>query len=176
MGPAQRTEYRPISESPLTLAIMSNVLTMFYGALHRSGSGTAKETAAAVIDRGWGPSPDPDVRESMSVALSRFLTFAGAAIGTAVGLPCLALAAAVNHALGVHLLAVALSASALPLLGLSLVWALRAVRGTRSIRAWRRAQAGPFVPDAASQPRDIDLALAAIPWAALSALIWAIVL
>ncbi|MFB9955435.1 hypothetical protein [Cellulomonas denverensis] len=155
---------------------MSTLLTIFYRALRRGEGGSGKQTAIAVIDRAWGPSPDPDVRESMAVALSQFLTFAGAALGTAVGLPCIALAAAVDHALGVRLLALALSVSALPLLGLSLVWALRAVRGTRSIRAWRRAETGPFVPDPASQPRDIDLALAAIPWAALSALIWAIVL
>ncbi|WP_263120713.1 hypothetical protein [Cellulomonas sp. RIT-PI-Y] len=160
----------------MTLAIMSALLTTFYRAFHRSEGGSAKQTAAAVIDRGWGPSPDPDVRESMAVALCQFLTFAGAALGTAIGLPCIALAASVDHTLGLRLLATALSVSALPLLGLSLVWALRAVRGTQSIRAWRQAQTGPFVPDAASQPRDIDLALTTIPWAALSALIWAIVL
>lgn len=173
---AQRTEYRPISESPLTLAIMSTPLTTSYRALRSSEGGSAKQTAAAVICRSWGPSPDPDVRESMAVALSQFLIFAGAALGTATGLPCIAVAAFGDHTLGLRLLATALSVSALPLLGLSLVWALRAARGTRSIRAWRQARSGPFVPDAASQPRDIDLALAAIPWAALSALIWAIVL
>lgn len=171
-----RTEYRPVHDSPLTLAIMSTVLTTFYRALHRSDGSSAKETATAVIDRGWGASPDPDVRESMAVALSQFLTFASALIGTVVGLPCIALAAAVDHTLGVRLLAVALSVTALPLLGLSFVWALRAVRGIRSIRSWRRANTGPFVPNPASQPRDADLAIAVIPWAALSALIWAIVL
>lgn len=176
MGLAQRTKYRPIRESPLTLAIMSTLLTIHYRGVHRGKAGSAKQTAAAVIDRGWGRSPDPDVRESMAVALSHFLTFAGAALGTAVGLPCIALAAAVDHTLGLRVLALALSVSALPLFGLSFVWALRAARGTRSIRAWRYAQTGPFVPNPASQPRDVDLALAAIPWAALSALIWAIVL
>ncbi len=89
------------------------------------------------------------------------LRLRGPALGCAVGQPRIALAAAVHHTLGLLLSAIALSVSALPLLWLALVWALRAVRGTRPIRAWRRAQTGPFVPDAASQPRDIDLALAA---------------
>lgn len=160
----------------MALAIMSTVLTIVSRALHRSDGSSARETASAIVDRGWGASPDPDVRESMSVAICQFLTFASAVVGTAVGLPCIALAAAVDHTLGVRLLAVVLSVSALPPLGLSLVWALRAVRGTRSVRAWRRANTGPFVPDPASQPRDVDLVFAVVPWAALSALIWAIVL
>lgn len=175
MAPALHTEYRPIERSPVTLTIMTTVLTVFYGALRRSDGSSARETANAVIARGWGRSPDPDVREGMAVALCQFLTFAAALVGTAVGLPCIAVAAAVDQALGVRLLAVALTLSALPLLGLSFIWALRAVRGTRSIRAWRRAGAGTFVPNPASQPRDIDLAFALIPWAALSALVWAIV-
>lgn len=175
MAPASPTEYRPVDDSPVTLTIMTTVLTVFYGALRRNGGSSAKETANAVVGRGWGPSPDPDVRESMAVALCQFLTFAAALVGTAVGLPCIAIAATVDHTLGVRLLAVGLTLSALPLLGLSFIWALRAVRGTRSIRAWRRAGTGAFVPDPASQPRDIDIAFALIPWAALSALIWAIV-
>jgi|GEM_PF-4547476 len=168
------TEYRPIDRSPATLTIMTTVLTAFYGARRRDDGSSARETADAVIVRGWGASPDPDVREGMAVALSQFLTFAAALVGTAVGLPCIAVAAAVDHALGVRLLAVVVTLEALPL-GLSFIWALRAVRGTRAVRAWRRAGAGAFVPDPASQPRDVDLAFALVPWAALSALIWAIV-
>lgn len=112
----------------------------------------------------------------MAVALCQFLTFGAAVVGAILGVPCIALAAAVDHTLGVRLLALVLSACALPLLGLSLVWALRAIAGNRAIRAWRRGGAGPFCPDPSSQPRDLDLALAIVPWALFSVLIWAIVL